>query len=78
MSGQVYHHLDVGDRNDNILEHFCEEFGHINPIAVMYKVDTFERLVLPIGVSLIDIGPDAGTLLILEFHILFRLQNHRI
>ena len=36
-------------------------FGYINPIAEMDKVDTFDRIVLPIGVSLIQIGPDFGT-----------------
>ena len=51
--------------------------GHINPIAVIDKVDTFDQLVLPIGVSLIEIGPDSGTRLRLEFQILFRLHYMR-
>ena len=40
---------------------FAKCFGHINPIAVMDKVDTFDQIVLTIGVSLIEIGPDVGT-----------------
>ena len=43
----------------------------------MDKVDTFDRFVLPIGVSIIEIGPDVGILLILEFHIMFCLHNMR-
>ena len=40
---------------------FAKGFGHINPIALLDKADTFDWLVLPIGVSIIDIGPDVGT-----------------
>ena len=40
---------------------FAKGFGHINPIVVMDKVDTFDRLVLSIRVRLIEIGPDVGT-----------------
>ena len=65
MSGKVYHHLDVGNINDTILEYIYEGFGHINNIAIIDKADTFYRIVLPIRVSLIDIGPDVGTRLIL-------------
>ena len=32
-------------------------FGHMNPTAIMDKVDTFSRLVLPIGDILIGIVP---------------------
>ena len=44
----------------------------------MDKVDTFDRLVLPIKVILIDISPDVGTWLILGLQILFRLHDLRI
>ena len=44
----------------------------------MDKVDTFNQLVLTIGVSLIDIGPNVGTQLSLEFKLLFRLHNMMI
>ena len=57
---------------------FSKGFGHINPVAVMNKFDTFERLVIPIGVILIDIGPDVGNWLSLEFQILFHLHDLRI
>ena len=50
-------------------------FGHINPIVIMDKVDTFDQLVLPIEVSLIDIGPHVRTWLSLEFQILCCLHN---
>ena len=53
-------------------------FGHINTIPIMDEVDTFDRIVLPIGVSLIDIGPDAGNKISLELQLLFRLHNLRI
>ena len=61
MSGQVYHHLYVGDINDTILKHNCKGIGHVNTIVILDKVNNFGRIVLPIGVSLIDIGPDVGT-----------------
>ena len=43
----------------------------------MDKVDTFDRLVIKIGVRLIKISPDVGTRLSLEFQLLFRLQDLR-
>ena len=43
----------------------------------MEEVDTFDRIVIPIGIRFIDIGPDVGTQLSLEFQILFRLQDMR-
>ena len=56
---------------------FAKNFWHINPIAVMENFDTFDRIVLQIGVSLIDIGSDVGTRLSLDFQILLCLQNMR-
>ena len=44
----------------------------------MEESDTFDRIVLPIGVNLINIGPGAGTQLSLELKLLFRLHNIRI
>ena len=61
MSGKVYRHLDVVDINYTILEQIYEGFGHINIITIMDEVDTFNLLVLPIGVGLIEIGPDVHT-----------------
>ena len=49
----------------------------MNPIAVIDKIDTSDRLVLPIGVILIEIGFDVGTLIRLEVHLLFRLHDLR-
>ena len=43
----------------------------------MDKVDSFGRILLPIGVILIEIGPDVGTQLRLEFHIMIRLHDLR-
>ena len=43
----------------------------------MDKIDTFYRLVLLIGVNLIEIGPDIGTWIRLKFQLLFRLHNLR-
>ena len=43
----------------------------------MDKVDTFDCLVLPIGVSLIEIGPDVVTRLRLEFQLLFLIHGTR-
>ena len=40
---------------------FAKGFGHIISTAVMDKVNTLNQLVLPIIVSLIDIGPYIGT-----------------
>ena len=59
---------------ENIL---TKGFWHINHTMVMDKVDNFERLVLPIRVSHIDIGPDVGNQLSLEFQLLFHLHNMR-
>ena len=56
---------------------FTKGFGHINSTTVMDKVDNFERLVLSIKVSLIDIGPDVGNQLSLEFQLLFHLHDLR-
>ena len=56
---------------------FEKSFGHINAIVLMDKVDNFERIVLKIGVSLLEIGPYVGTQLRLEFHILFRIHDLR-
>ena len=56
---------------------FSKGFGHINLIAITDEVDTFNWLVLTIGVSLIEIGTDVGTQLILELHIMFHLHNMR-
>ena len=78
MSGKVYPHLYVVDSSDTILEHVCKGFGNTNPITVMDKADTFDRLVPPIRVSLINIGLDVGTQLSLEFQLLFHLHDMRI
>ena len=43
----------------------------------MNEVDTFGRLVLKIGVCLIDIGTDVGTRISLELQRLLRLHNLR-
>ena len=40
---------------------FAKGFGYMNTIAVMNEVDTFDRILLPIRVSLIEIGPDVYT-----------------
>ena len=48
-----------------------EGFGHANTIVIMYKDDDFDRILLQIGVILIDIGPNFGTRLSLEFQLLF-------
>ena len=56
---------------------FVKGLGHINPIAVMEKVDTLDFLVLPIGVSLIEIGPNAVNRLRLDFQLMFCLHNLR-
>ena len=77
MAGQVYHHLDVIDRNDAILKHFVKGFEHVNTITIMDEVDNFDRILLPIEVSIIDIDPDVGTKLSLEFQILFHLHKMR-
>ena len=61
MYGEVYHHLDFGDRNGTILKHICEGFMHVNYITIMDEFDTFDQLVLTIGVRLIEIVPDVGT-----------------
>ena len=51
--------------------------GHINTITIMDEVDTLDRIVLPIGVSLIEISPDVGTRLRLEFQLLFHFNDLR-
>ena len=43
----------------------------------MDEVDNFDRIVLPIEVSIIEIDPDFGTQLSLEFQILFHLHKMR-
>ena len=40
---------------------FTKGFGNINHIEIMDEVDTFERIVLPIRVSIIYISPDVCT-----------------
>ena len=40
---------------------FTKGYGHINPIAIMNKIDNFDRLLFPIRVRIVDIGPDVGT-----------------
>ena len=77
MSGQVYHHPNVLDRNDAILNTFEKDFGQVNTIARIEKVDNFSQLVLPIGVRIIEIDPDIGTQLSLEFQVLFNLHKMR-
>ena len=56
---------------------FAKGSGQINNIAVMDKVDTSDRLVIRIRVSLIEISPDVGTQLRLDFQLLFRLHDLR-
>ena len=46
---------------------FLKGSGHIYPIMIIDKVDTFNRLLIPIRFSLVEIGPDVGTQLCLEF-----------
>ena len=50
---------------------FMKGFGNINPIAIMEEVDTLDWIVLPIGVSIIEIGPNAGAQISLEFQLMF-------
>ena len=40
---------------------FANSFRHINPIMIMDKDYTFERIVLTIESRIIDIGPEVGT-----------------
>ena len=77
MYGKVYHHLDAVDRNGTIKKKFEKCFGNINTIAIMNEVETFGRLALKIGVSLIEIGPDVGTRINLELQLLLRLHDLR-
>ena len=56
---------------------FAKGFGHVNSIVIMDEIDTFDQLVLPIGVSLIEIVPDVVTRLSLDLQILFRLHDRR-
>ena len=54
----------------------AKNFGHINFIAIVDEVDSFDRLILPIGDSFIyEIGPDFGARLFVEFQLLFRLHD---
>ena len=55
----------------------AEGLEPISSIVVMGKVDTFDRLVIPIGVSFIEIGTNVGTQLRLEFQLLLCLQDFR-
>ena len=45
------------------------------PRRHLSSVDTFDHILLPIWVRLIDIGPDVGTQLSLEFQIMFHLHD---
>ena len=56
---------------------FTKGFGNNNTIAVMEKVDIFDWIELPIRVNLIEINPEVGTQLSLEFQILFCLHYLR-
>ena len=52
-----------------------KSFGNVNHIAIMDEVGTFNRLVLPTGVILIDINANVGTRLSLEFQIIFCIHD---
>ena len=54
---------------------FVKGFGHMHHIAIIEEVNTFDRILLPIGVSFIEIGPDFGNQISFEFKLLFCLQN---
>ena len=45
---------------------FEKGFRNTNPIAIMEKVDNFDRLVLPIRFIPIETDPDVGNIIILD------------